>query len=209
MSDNSHQRPEKVDRRVIRSRDRLGNALVALLLEKPFAEVTVQEVLDRARVSRSTFYTHYRDKNDLFLSDVDEFMAGMSTLLARSSDKSQRVAPVAELFTHVGEMREFFGKLVEAGRLQDLRDLGEGHFARAIEDRLRQQKQLYSLGKERSAALAHGLAGALFSQLIWWMTQRSSLSPREMDAQFHQMVAASVAAATTGDTALARSPHLT
>ena len=158
----------------------------------------MQEVLDRAQISRSTFYAHYRDKNDLFLSDVDEFMAGMSTLLDRGHDKSKRVAPVAELFTHVAEMRAFFGKLVEAGRVHDLRELGEGHFARAIENRLRHQKRLYSLGKERSAALAHGLAGALFSELLWWMSHRSSLTPREMDAQFHQMVAASVAAAANG-----------
>ncbi|MBA3962398.1 MAG: TetR/AcrR family transcriptional regulator [Chthoniobacterales bacterium] len=195
MSDNSKRQGKKPDRRITRSRNQLGDALVALLLEKPFDEATVQEVLDRAQISRSTFYAHYRDKNDLFLSDVDEFMAGMSTLLARSNDQSERVAPVTELFTHVAEMRDFFGKLVEANRLHDLRDLGEAHFARAIEDRLRQQKRLYSLGKEQCAVLAHGLAGALFSQLIWWMSYRSSLTPPEIDAQFHQMVAASVAAA--------------
>jgi AcrR family transcriptional regulator len=58
---------------VRRTRDALGDALVALITERPFDAITVQDVLDRAGVSRSTFYTHYRDKNDLLLSDVEEF----------------------------------------------------------------------------------------------------------------------------------------
>ena len=56
----------KMDRRILRTRDTLGEALVGLIREKPFDEITVQEILDRAGVERSTFYTHYRDKDDLF-----------------------------------------------------------------------------------------------------------------------------------------------
>ena len=51
--------------------------------EKFFETITVQHVLDRAKVSRSTFYTHYSDKNDLFLSDVEDFWEMMSTALIR------------------------------------------------------------------------------------------------------------------------------
>jgi len=85
---------KKVDQRVRRTRDRLGDALMELLVEKPFEAITVQHVLERAGVSRSTFYAHYRDKNDLFLSDVDEFFESMATALSRFGDKSERVAPV-------------------------------------------------------------------------------------------------------------------
>ena len=63
----------KTDRRILRTRDALGDALVALIREKNFAQITVQEVLDRAGVGRATFYAHYRDKEDLFMSDVEEF----------------------------------------------------------------------------------------------------------------------------------------
>jgi AcrR family transcriptional regulator len=55
---------KKTDARVRRTRDALGDALVALMQEKPFDTITVQDVLDRANVSRSTFYTHYSDKDD-------------------------------------------------------------------------------------------------------------------------------------------------
>ena len=75
----------KMDRRILRTRDTLGNALVELIREKPFEEITVQEILDRAGVGRSTFYTHYRDKNDLFLSDVEDFFEMVSTVDAERS----------------------------------------------------------------------------------------------------------------------------
>ena len=53
---------EKDDRRSRRTRQILGNALVELMLEKRYADITVQDILDRADVGRSTFYTHYTDK---------------------------------------------------------------------------------------------------------------------------------------------------
>src|SRR5882724_5991240 len=70
LSGNAGEHTGKIDRRVVRTRDILGDALVALMQEKPFESITVQHVLDRAGVSRSTFYEHYEDKNDLFLSDA-------------------------------------------------------------------------------------------------------------------------------------------
>jgi AcrR family transcriptional regulator len=82
-------RRRKPDERARRTRDRLGNAFVALIHEKPIGDVTVQDVLNRAAVGRSTFYLHFRDKNDLLLSQLEVFLETMSTLL--SSRKENRV----------------------------------------------------------------------------------------------------------------------
>jgi len=49
------QQRRKPDRRIRRTRERLGSALVALIQERPIDDVTVQDVLDRASVGRSTF----------------------------------------------------------------------------------------------------------------------------------------------------------
>ena len=123
----------KIDRRVLHTRDALGDALIQLMQEKPFETITVQHVLDRAGIGRSTFYTHYRDKEDLFMSDVEEFWEGMSTLISRRVEASDRVAPVTELFAHLAESREFYAALVASGKIHDVLELGRGHFARGIE----------------------------------------------------------------------------
>src|ERR1035441_4291233 len=73
----------KPDPRVRHTRETLGDALVKLMHEKPFEEITVQHILDRAGVSRSTFYTHFSDKNDLFFSDVEEFFEMTPFALSR------------------------------------------------------------------------------------------------------------------------------
>src|SRR5207245_8167897 len=130
MSRNAGGPRRKIDRRIRRTRDRLGDALVELIQEKPFDSITVQEVLDRAGVGRSTFYVHYRDKNDLFLSDADEFFEAMAGLLSRRGEASDRVAPARELFAHLAEMRRVRRALVASARLHDGMELGEGHLAR-------------------------------------------------------------------------------
>ena len=79
----------KPDRRIERTRNRLGNALIALIQEKPIDKVTVREVLDRARVGRSTFYVHYRDKDDLLLSELEQGLEMWTTTLSRQQEISQ------------------------------------------------------------------------------------------------------------------------
>ena len=76
----------RMDRRARRTRDALGDALVELMQERPFKSIKVQDVLVRAEVGRSTFYTHYRDKEDLFLSDVEDFWEFASTMIERSDE---------------------------------------------------------------------------------------------------------------------------
>jgi len=203
MSGNGSASSRKVDRRVRRTRDALGDALVALMHEKPFAAITVQQVLDRAAVGRSTFYSHYRDKDDLFLSDAEDFFEGMSTLIARRGEVSSRVAAVCELFAHVAEWREFYTAMKASGKVADVMEIGQEYFARSIEQRLSAlETEATTMGPAahcgRSSKAAHpstsrafmayALAGALFSLLKWWMDRGSQESPAAMDNLFHRMV---------------------
>ena len=194
MSGNADVTKQRVDRRVRRTRDQLGDALVALIVEKPFDTITVQEVLDRAGVGRSTFYAHYRDKDDLFVSDVDEFLDGMASMLSRREDPSDRVAPVRELFAHVADARRLYDALVASDRIHDFLELGQGHFARGIEQRLAELPRGRLIGAQRRTALAHALAGSFLSLLTWWIDRNMPGSPAEMDDLFHRMVWAGVSA---------------
>ncbi|NLA82421.1 MAG: TetR/AcrR family transcriptional regulator [Clostridiaceae bacterium] len=61
----------KTDRRSRRTAMALQQGLVELLLEKPLREITISEVTDAADVSRTTFYLHYKNINELFVSMED------------------------------------------------------------------------------------------------------------------------------------------
>ena len=192
MSKNEHlplaASQKKTDARVRRTRDALGDALVALMQEKPFDTITAQEVLDRANVSRSTFYAHYSDKDDLLMSDAEEFFEAISMALSAHGDKSDRVFPVQEFFTHLSDVQPFFKALVKSGKYQENMELARGHFARGIERRLSELPRAKSIPAKELPAIAFTHAGALLSLLTWWLDRGMRESPAEMDELFHRLV---------------------
>ena len=54
-----------IDRRVARSREMLHQAMLSLIIEKGYEEITVEDICERANVGRSTFYAHFTSKDDL------------------------------------------------------------------------------------------------------------------------------------------------
>jgi AcrR family transcriptional regulator len=173
------------DRRSVRTRDKLGNALIELMQDQPFDSITVQQVLDRAQVSRSTFYSHYRDKDDLFLSDVEDFLELVGTFLTRRRAPATRLFPVEEFFSHIATRPSLSEAIRAAGKGPEVRELGTGCFARSIEKRL-----ILARGKIPMAELhatSHFLSGALFSLLEWLLCSNRVMGPKDLDAYFHRM----------------------
>jgi AcrR family transcriptional regulator len=192
MSGNDHLHlanvKKKTDARVRRTRDALGDALVALMQEKPFETITVQDVLDRAHVGRSTFYAHYSDKDDLLMSDAEDFYERVSFALSAQGDKSERVFPVKEFFSHIAEAKRFVNALSSSGKMQENMELARGHFARGIERRLTELPRGQSIPASDRSAVAFAHAGALLSLLTWWIDRGMRQSPAEMDEMFHRIV---------------------
>ena len=192
MSGNDHlhlaNSNKKTDARVQRTRDALGDALVALMQEKPFDTITVQDVLDRAHVGRSTFYSHYSDKDDLLMSDADEFFEQVSMGLSASGEMSQRVFPVREFFSHIAEAKQFVDALSSSGKWTENMELARGHFARGIEPRLAELPRGQSISESERPAIAFAHAGALLSLLTWWIDRGMRQSAADMDELFHRIV---------------------
>jgi AcrR family transcriptional regulator len=175
----------KTDRRILRTRNTLGEAIVALMQERTFEEITVQEVLDRAGVGRSTFYTHYRDKNDLFMSDVEDFLEAVASGLKSHQASSKRLLPVREFLSHVRDVRTFYAALTKSDKMNDLLALARGIFARSIEERL--QSAGVKIAPAQRVVQAYALAGSFLSLLEWWAAKGMKTDPSEMDEIFHRM----------------------
>lgn len=62
------------DLRVIKTRKNIENVFLSLLMEKDFHKITIQDILDRALINRSTFYKHYTDKYQLAESLCGEIL---------------------------------------------------------------------------------------------------------------------------------------
>lgn len=168
------------------------------LQEKRFDSITVREVTGRAGVGRSTFYAHYRDKQDLFLREIDEGLKVMATRLSLAREGTDRVAPVREFFAHVAEMRGLRRAFEASGKMHDFLDLARAHFARGIERRLAEVPLGRWVPAASRAAVAHAHAGALLSLLTWWLDQPKPAPPERMDETFHRLVWDGLAPARPG-----------
>src|SRR5690349_1711279 len=198
-------RSVKADRRVRRTRDRLGQALRKLMEERPLEKISVQDVIELAGVSRSAFYAHYDDKVDLLLSDMDEFLERMAMLLVVRSEQSNRIAPAHEFFARVGEAEEIRGALARSERLQDFFDLAVEHCARGIELRLRQlaerekvqpyRRRVGSTALASSDLIAHAVAGAFIGFLNSWLRNGRPFSAKAVDTLFHRFAWAGITSA--------------
>lgn len=187
---------KKVGARASRTRARLAASLRALMQQRPLSKITVQDVLNHAHVSRSAFYTHYSDKVDLLLTDMDEFLESVATHLSRTGNTSERVV-VTEFFAHVGDAEQIRTALARSGRLGDFYDLARQHFARGIERRMKELPRSQVLRPLDRSALSHAMAGALIAQLDWWLSRRRPVSAEEMDRRFHQLLWSSIPTATS------------
>ena len=183
-----HSKPRSVDPRAGRTCQRLGQALVTLIGEKPIDAITVQEVLDRARVGRSTFYVHYRDKNDLLFSQLAHFLELMSTDLSTRKEASRRVVAVREIFEHIGGQNRMYQALAASGQLPDFYDLAQDAFARGIARRLREMGAASGVSRAELSLRATALAGSLLALLRWWIEHGAKESPQAMDRMFHRVV---------------------
>jgi AcrR family transcriptional regulator len=130
------------DRRVRRTRRLLQDALRALILEKGYDKVTVQDLLDRADIGRATFYAHFRDKDDLMLSRFEETRASLREQLAGflRAGGGHTLDVVRVLFEHAASRRPEYRTLVgsrSGGAIlalmhKDLTKLVREHFAEAV-----------------------------------------------------------------------------
>jgi AcrR family transcriptional regulator len=68
---------KKVDRRIARTRKLLRDALLALIIEKRYETITVENITDHADLGRATFYLHYHDKTELLLETIDTIAADL------------------------------------------------------------------------------------------------------------------------------------
>ena len=175
----------KADRRIRRTTDALVTALIDLVHAKRYDAITIQDLLDHANVGRSTFYSHYRGKDDFLLRSFERMLASLDGGIDRDSSTIVRIAPVRELFAHFGQMRGFIHSLERAHRLDRVLQVGATQLSVTIARRRAALPDARVPDGVPPAARAQALAGALFALLRWWMDQDKPESPERMDAMYH------------------------
>jgi AcrR family transcriptional regulator len=180
-------REHKTDRRSRRSRRLIVDALLALMLEKRFDRITVQEIIERADVGRSTFYAQFRNKEDVLQGEIERVFGQLHERhAAATAEPADRLLPSLELFRHVQETKPLYPALVRGLAL-------DPHYQavqRSLRDAVAQQLALTAGSRELAVPaeiVADYLAGAFLTLVHWWLEQGATHSPEQMAAYFQQL----------------------
>ncbi len=203
------------DRRVQKTRKLLQDALIELVAEKGYESVTIQEILDKANVGRSTFYAHFQDKDQLLHSILDQFDELFEQHQKRLSEVTKNVAnagslnpasglsPTLSLFQFAGQNHRFFKAM--------LGNRGYGIFGKPVYDYVfahihsiftnpihtdalahlhGANKTLGSrekYGSLESEIAAHYFVSALMGILVWWVEKDMPCTAEEIDRLFREL----------------------
>lgn len=192
----------KTDRRVIRTRRLLRDALFALILEKGFDAVTIEEITGRADLGRTTFYLHYRDKEDLLLQSIGELVDDLIDRMTRLPQEEWELQIDASSPAPSPAILLPFQHVAEHARLYRIILRGEGTYtvSRRLREIIVQASGAIAgmlLGKERMESLhpqvpmeifLNYLAGAWLGLITWWLENEMPYSQEQMALMFQKMI---------------------
>ena len=190
---------ESVDARAVRARDQIGMALLELAREKGYDDITVQDIAQRARVSRTTFYAHFQDRDGIMLRYCVVFGEYLGRQLRWDKPATQYRFPIAPLLEHMRDIRPLYEALGRARRTDDLLKIFRLNLATWFEKRIASTRRRAPASGARRAStgvtrvpaplLAQHLAGTIVQLLAWWMEHHGASEPQTMDEHFHQLIA--------------------
>ena len=181
-----------IDRRVARTRAMLHQTLMSLIVKQGYEAITIKDICDAANVGRSTFYAHYKSKDDLMRSHLEPLrkllVDRQRDALATPGDiKDRSLAFSTAMFEHARDHRNHYRALV-GGRGGTI---SLGVIRRILSDLVRSELAA-TAGKNSADAIPRELVvqyvvGAYMAVLTWWLDGGAKLPPKRVDAMFRRL----------------------
>lgn len=191
-----------LDRRTKRTRRLLREALFSLILEKGYEAVTVEDITRQADLGRTTFYLHYRDKEDLLLKSIegiaDALAAEIGNLeMVPDGDgeifprEAGKVNPVLIVFQHAAQNAPVYRTILRGEGAYKasnrIREITSRYIADFLSERLRHD-ELQGRPAIPLVVIANYYAGSLLGMLTWWLENEMPYSPEEMAEMFRRLL---------------------
>jgi AcrR family transcriptional regulator len=183
----------RADRRVARTRRALKEALTDLILERGYESVTVQDVIDRADVGRSTFYAHFLDKDDLLMAILADLEMPAPDSSSWTPDEPA-FGWTLELFRHFGSGKRLFKAVASSQSGALARRETTSRFEDLVRAELSRLKAARRLDAFRVETVVRFLVGTFIGFMDWWMREENEHLPAEqVDHAFRSLVLPGVA----------------
>lgn len=190
----------KTDRRVLRTRKALRDALFALILEKGYDGVTVEEITTRADLGRTTFYLHYHDKEDLLMESIGMLIDNLVGEMIRlplidwtqgTLNEGEKPRPAITLpFRHIAENADLYRIILRGDgthavkrRMHEITAQTSNRLIGSLEDDAKR-----NLNPRVPMEVFHNyLAAAFLGFATWWLEAGMPYPPDEMAVMFQSL----------------------
>lgn len=195
----------KVDRRIQRTRLALRTALIDLLKQKSYDDISLEEITEHANVGRATFYLHYKDKEDLILEQFSEMANERAETLSEipfsawfpaddspesKAQKHVSPRPLLMVFQHIKEHSDLYYILLKSAKssrnYERIRKISTEAIVAFVQNKLATDP-IPILFKVPIEFFAAYFSGALLSTVDWWLEEGMHYSPEEMTIMFRSL----------------------
>lgn len=183
----------KIDRRVLRTRELLQKTLIELIQEHEYDEITIQDIVDRANIGRTTFYLHYNSKDDLFTNCHKSMINKFDSRILYSLSRQELLSPetpqgMIAAFKHLQEGRTYLYPIFQNREsLRKMRDWNAQYIETMLRTDFIESDSLIPFD-----VLANYLAGAQLTLLHWWLEKRRPYAPEKLAQILHLLQRAAI-----------------
>jgi AcrR family transcriptional regulator len=183
---------QRQDRRSRRTQQALMEALLELLAVKNYDEISINDIVERANVGRSTFYAHYQDKDDLLRNGFERALDLLIQHVSFGIADQDLQLDATPLFLHAKGHYELYRTLAWGSGFNVLTKNGHA----ALSAKFYEVFTLVLSGKPEPPVpldiLSYSLAGNLLILLKWWLDNKMPYSPEYMNSIFQQLTMPSI-----------------
>ncbi len=180
-----------LDRRMIKTRSAIQDALFSLMQEKQYNKITIQDIIDKANVGRSTFYAHFATKDELLFYSIEHLLEMLNqyieSYVEHNGDK-RRLIPVVELFEHIKENRKIFRGLIKSESTSLFFEKAGAYWNNGIEKYLKMNLREGEKPKVPIEILSNHITNTLINLLMWWVNSNMAYTPLQMEKYFEELV---------------------
>jgi AcrR family transcriptional regulator len=172
------------DRRVLRTRRLLRQALIELTGEKTFEQITIREVTDRADIGYATFFRHYDGVDDLMLEIFTGIIEELESLPEKHGEEYFEQEGYL-LFEHVSENSALYRSILDSHNFsRQLRDHVKGMVQGHLDNHAH---QITSTTIPIEVAAQH-MVSSLMGLIDWWLAEEQPYSVEQMALIYQRLV---------------------
>ncbi|MDR6554819.1 TetR/AcrR family transcriptional regulator C-terminal domain-containing protein [Paenibacillus qinlingensis] len=179
---------QRIDPRVLRTRQLIRDAFIELLQEFELEKITVNRIAKRATINRVTFYLHYRDIPDMMDRLAEDMINDIDAILKQAPDPPGfNMQIVVQMLEHIADNSRFYKTLLASKRFPVFTERLMKLIAEFITSRIDKLEAVTKLTVKRDIAIWYG-SSAIIGTIVFWLRNDLPYTPEFLSAQLAELL---------------------